>query len=358
MEMNAIFSMMEKLLHWAAIIESSDDAIISKSVDGFITSWNRGAQNLYGYTPSEIIGKPVSILMPPGKKNDFPYIMKQLHEGKKVERYHTQRITKEGRIIDVSLTISPIRDSNGHIIGASKIARDITERMEYERRRDEFVSTISHELKTPLTSQRAFGELLEDMINENGDESYKIYIRKMNEQTGKLLNLVEDLLAISKLQGGRLKIENKPFDLNIVVVQAVDLMRLTTKRKIEVIGKIDKKIKGDADRIGQVVTNLLSNAIKYSPASRKIVVKITDDKESAIVSVKDFGIGISPEYHDKIFESFFRVAGIDEKTYPGMGIGLHFCMEIIERHHGKLWLKSEKTKGSTFYFSLPYGYKK
>src|SRR3989344_4655194 len=125
-EMNNILRIMEKLLHWAAIIESSDDAIISKSIDGYITSWNSGAQGLYGYKPEEIIGKPVSILMPPEKKDDFPFIMKQLHEGKRVEHYETQRMAKDGRILHVSLTVSPIRDSQGNIIGASKIARDIT----------------------------------------------------------------------------------------------------------------------------------------------------------------------------------------------------------------------------------------
>ena len=153
-EMNNIMLMMEKLLHWAAIIESSDDAIISKSAEGYITSWNKGAERLYGYTSEEIVGQPVSILMPPEKKDDFPYIMSRLHAGKRIEHYETERMTKDGRKLHVSLTVSPIRDSSGKIIGASKIARDISERIENEKRRDEFVSTTSHELKTPITSQK------------------------------------------------------------------------------------------------------------------------------------------------------------------------------------------------------------
>jgi two-component system, OmpR family, sensor histidine kinase VicK len=189
-EMNSILLMMEKLLHWAAIIESSDDAIISKSVEGYITSWNRGAQRLYGYTPEEIIGQPVSVLMPPNKKDDFPFIMNQLHEGKRVEHYETQRMTKDNKILHVSITVSPIRDSQGNIIGASKIARDITDRIEDEKRRDEFVSTASHELKTPITSQKVFGELLEQIIDRNDYKELKPYIQKINQQTDKMTKLV------------------------------------------------------------------------------------------------------------------------------------------------------------------------
>ncbi|HYC83086.1 MAG TPA: ATP-binding protein [Candidatus Paceibacterota bacterium] len=356
--MDEMLKMMEKLLHWAAIVESSDDAIISKSADGYITSWNKGAQNLYGYKPSEIVGKPVSVLMPPGKQDDFPYIMGQLHAGKKIEHYETKRVTKDGRILDVSITVSPIRDSSGHIIGASKIARDVTERVEYERRRDDFVSTASHELKTPLTSQLAFGELLEEMIDRNGNAEYKPYIRKINEQTGKLIGLVEDLLILSRLRGGRLPIENKLFSIHKVVKQAVESLQLTTKHDIELRGKTERKVRGDSNRIGQVVTNLLSNGIKYSPKADKIVVKVAEKNGFAVISIQDFGIGIPNEYHGKIFERFFRVSDTDERTYPGMGIGLNFCKDIIERHHGKIWLASKKGEGSTFYFSLPFAHGK
>ena len=144
-DMASIITMMERLLHWAAVIESSDDAVISKSVDGYITGWNAAAERLYGYKAEEVIGQPVSMLMPPEKVDDFPKIMNQLKAGKKIEHYETQRRAKNGRIINVSLTVSPIRDSQGNLIGASKIARDISDRKENERRRDEFISTVSHE---------------------------------------------------------------------------------------------------------------------------------------------------------------------------------------------------------------------
>jgi PAS domain S-box-containing protein len=353
-EMENIMIMMEKLLHWAAIVESSDDAIISKSVDGYITSWNKGAERLYGYTAQEIIGQPVSVLMPPSKKDDFPYIMKELHEGRRVEHYETERLTKYGHIVYVSITVSPLKDTNGNIIGASKIARDITEKLEQEKRRDEFVSVASHELKTPITSQRAFGELLERMIDKKGYSELTPYIKKINQQTAKLTKLIEDLIELSRVQNGRLTMTSEIFSFDELIVEIIENIQMTTHHKIVKKGTTVKKVRGDKERIGQVLTNLLSNAIKYSPKSKKIIVTVSVEQYELTVSVQDFGIGISKEYHNKIFERFFRVQGVDEKTYPGMGIGLHLCQEIITRHGGKIWLESEKNKGSTFYFSLPY----
>lgn len=352
-DMNNILSIMEKLLYWAAIIESSDDAIISKSMDGYITSWNKGARRLYGYTQEEVIGKSVSILMPPEREDDFPYILQQLKEGKRVEHYETKRKTKDGRIIDVSITVSPIRDVNGNIIGASKIARDITERVENEKRRAAFVSAASHELKTPITSQKAFGDLLERLIEKNGDIQYKPYIQKINNQTRKLTRLIEDLLEISQLQSGRLRMEEKPFNFDELVSEIVESTQMITRHKINQNGKSKKFVKGDREHVGQVLSNLLTNAIKYSPQADKVNVTTKATDEMVTVIVQDFGIGIEKKYHTKIFEQFFRVIDDDKQTYPGMGIGLHLSSEIARLHGGKIWVESEKNKGSRFYFTLP-----
>ncbi len=353
-EIKTILQMMEKLLHWAAIIDSSDDAIISKAVDGTITSWNHGAQRLYGYTPKEIIGKPVSVLMPPEKKDDLPYIMEQLYEGNKVEHYETKRITKDGRIIDVSVTVSPIKDTHGNIIGVSKIARDITERMEMERRREEFVSTASHELKTPLTSQKVFGELLEQRIEQKGYEELKPFITKINKQTDKLARLIEDLLDLSRVNLGKLKMDRRRFDYSELVREIVANTRLTTKHTINLsIQMSNTTIIGDKERLGQVLLNLLSNAVKYSPNAKKINVLVKSENGTILTSVIDYGIGIAKEHQKKLFERFFRVIDDNEKTFPGMGIGLFLSNEIVTRHGGRMWVESAKGKGSTFYFTLP-----
>lgn len=348
-----MLAMMDKLLHWAAIIDSSDDAIISKSTEGYITSWNRGAERLYGYTADEIVGRPVSVLMPPEREDDFPMILGRLLSGQKVEHYETKRKTKDGRVIDVSLTVSPIRDSHGNIIGASKIARDVSERVENERRRDEFVSTVSHELKTPITSQKIYGEHFEQLIQKNGDKEYLPYIKKINAQTEKLTKLVNDLLELSRMQTGLLKIEYKLFDIDSLVHEIIDDFVPTTTHRLVCKGSTGQQVSGDRERIGQVLNNLISNAIKYSPRADKVVITSATRDDSVVISIQDFGIGIPKHYHQKIFERFFRVTGIDESTFPGMGIGLNLCQEIIANHHGAIRLESELGIGSTFYVSLP-----
>jgi PAS domain S-box-containing protein len=352
-ELDNMLVMMEKLLHWAAIVESSEDAIISKSTDGFITSWNKGAEELYGYKSTEIIGQPVSILMPPGNKSDFHMIMGKLHRGEKVEHYETKRLTKYGKVIDVSITVSPIRDTQGNLIGASKIARDITERVENEKRRDEFISTASHELKTPITSQKAFGELLERLIIKNNDTDYIPYIQKINKQTDKLTKLIEDLLEVSRARTGRLRLELTDFSLHSLIEEIVESIQPTTSIRIEYKDNFQPMIYGDRERIGQVLTNIVSNAIKYAPNTKKIVVRCEEKNNEVHISVQDFGIGIDEKFHKRIFEQFYRVIDKDEKTFPGMGIGLHLSQEIINRHGGEIWVESEKGIGSTFSFSLP-----
>jgi signal transduction histidine kinase len=262
-------------------------------------------------------------------------------------------MTKSGRVLDVSITVSPIRDSQGNIIGASKIARDITERVESERRRDEFISTASHELKTPITSQKVYGELLEQQIMKHDDLEYLPYIQKMNIQTQKLEKLITDLLELSRIQVGRLKLELQRFSIDELVNETLEDLGKTTNHKLIYKGGSGQEIEADRERIGQVLINLLSNAIKYSPHANKIIITSQSEADRVQISVKDFGIGIDPIYHEKVFERFFRVADDEEKTYPGMGIGLDFSRQVLDRHNGKIWVDSAKGKGATFYVSLP-----
>lgn len=352
-ELTDILSVMERLLYWAAIIESSDDAIISLDIEGNIRSWNKGAQEIYGYTSEEIIGKPISVLMPTGKKEDFSTILNRLYKGIKIVHYETKRQTKDGRTIDVSLTVSPIRDPHGDIIGASKIARDITERKLNEQKRIDLFSSISHELKTPLTSQKLFGDLLEKQILKNGDIKYKTYIQNINKQTGKLIQIINDLMEVTRSRTGRLTIEKHYFSFDEFIREQVYSTRLSSQHKIELKGKTNKTVFGDKARLGQVVTNLLSNAIKYSPNSDKVIVNVSAENSHVVVAVKDFGIGIPQIYHKRIFERFFRVFGSNEKEYTGLGIGLNLAKDIITRHRGKIWFTSKHGQGSTFFFSLP-----
>lgn len=345
--------------YFSSIIESSDDAIISQNVDGTITSWNKGAEHLYGYTAKEIISQPVSILMPPEKKDDFPKIMKDLFEGRKVEHYETKRLTKNGEIIDVSITVSPIRDQNGKIIGASKIARDITEYKRLEQQKDDFISIATHELKTPVTSIKAYAQVLHSIFIKKEDSKSAEYLAKMDAQLNKLTNLIADLLDVNKIQSGQLQLHSDYFNFNELVEEAVEELQRTTTRHTLIKNLAPSKIIfGDRDRIGQVLTNLISNAIKYSPHSEKIVVSTQATKKLVTLSVRDFGVGIPKEKQDKVFEKFFRVSGPKQDTYPGLGLGLYISAEIIKRQNGRIWVESIKDQGSTFYFSLPTAPKK
>lgn len=220
--------------------------------------------------------------------------------------------------------------------------------------RDDFISVASHELKTPVTSMKMYLQVIRRQLDKKGEKELSLAMGKIGTQVDKLTLLIQDLLNVSRIQIGRLDFHDEWFDLNGVVSDLVESIRPTTrKHSISIHGTVKKKIYGDKDRIGQVLINFLTNAIKYSPDAHKVEVWLSEDKESITVQVKDYGIGIDEKYKDKIFNRFYRVSDSDEKTYPGLGIGLFISHEIIHRHGGKVTVESEKGKGSTFGFTLP-----
>ena len=354
----------EKQATLAAIVNSSDDAIISKTLFGIITSWNHAASKMFGYTEAEVIGKHISIIIPPDRMDEETMIIGNIRSGKKIQHFETVRVAKDGRKVNISLTVSPIRNKEGKIIGASKIARDITERIELEKQRllyteklhqlntykDEFMAMASHELKTPLTIIKAtLGILLLKMQEDDNSP----FVQKTLKQVDKLDKLISDLLDISKIQSGNLELKLADFDMNILLKEIIGNIQLTTPIRIilkENNGQVSAY--GDMERIGLVITNLLGNAIKYSPGSKEIVVDAFRADDAIIVSVKDNGIGIPQEDITNIFSRFYRVSGLSS-TFSGSGIGLYISSEIISRHGGKIWAESELNKGSTFYFSIP-----
>jgi signal transduction histidine kinase len=219
--------------------------------------------------------------------------------------------------------------------------------------RDDFISIASHELKTPVTSMKTYTQILQMALKRQGDEKNLRFLSKIEDQINKQTKLIEDLLNASKVQRGKLEFEITRFDINEVIKEITESMQATVSHKIHVKGRITHEISGDKDRIGQVIINLLSNAIKYSPKDDRIVVTLKEIKNASTVSVKDFGIGITEQQQKKIFDQFYQVNDPNEKTYPGLGIGLYISSEIIKRHGGELTVKSEKGKGSVFTFTLP-----
>ena len=220
--------------------------------------------------------------------------------------------------------------------------------------RDEFIATASHELRTPLTSLKMYTQVLHKQFTKQGDQSLIRSLTKMNMQIGKLAALIEDLLNVSKLEHGKLEFHQEAFNLGETVKETVEQLQHGIRHTIQIEGEVAEPVWGDKERVGQVLTNLLTNAAKYSPKADTVVVRIADEQGMAVVSVQDFGIGIAPEHLQHIFDRFYRVNDPEEKTYPGLGIGLHIAHEIIARHNGTMGVVSTKGQGSTFCFTLRY----
>jgi len=266
---------------------------------------------------------------------------------------------KDGTLAYLQVSSAPITNKKHKIIAAASIITDITQQKELERQKDDFLSMASHELKTPITSLKMFIDLQDKQIIEKDAKKVKYFNERIRDQANRLKELTNDLLDVSRIQTGKLAFNKEAFDIAEIVTDTVEGLQATTKRhKIEVESELKQIVQGDRYRIYQVLVNLLSNAIKYSPQGEKIIVRVKKIKQNVVVSVQDFGIGIEKSQQDKIFDRLYQVTDPEEKTFPGLGLGLYISKEIIERHKGKLWVESAKGKGSTFYFSLPITSKK
>jgi PAS domain S-box-containing protein len=344
----------EKSAKLAAIIESSDDAIISKTLESVITSWNDSAERMFGYAADEIIGETIYKLIPKDRQEEEPNILSRLKTGERVEHFETKRLTKDGRLIDVSITVSPVKDKQGNIIGLSKIARDITERKKDDIRKNDFIGMVSHELKTPLTSLNAIIQVANAKLKNSEDTFLSGAMNKANIQVKRMSGMINGFLNISRLESGKILIEKRRFDMKKIILEVIDETNLTVStHSINFTPGNQIEVYADPDKIGSVISNLISNAIKYSPQGKKIEIKCELANERVIVSVRDEGMGIKPQDAEKIFDRYYRVESNHTQHISGFGIGLYLSAEIIKRHDGEIWVESESGIGSTFYFSLP-----
>ncbi|GAB3907086.1 PAS domain-containing sensor histidine kinase [Mucilaginibacter boryungensis] len=344
----------EKSAKLAAIVDSSDDAIISKNFDSVITSWNASAERMFGYKAEEIIGQTIYKLIPPDRQEEEPNILARLRRGEQVNHFETKRLTKDGRLLDVSLTISPVKDPQGNIIGLSKIARDITEKKLEEQRKNDFIGMVSHELKTPLTSLSAIVQMAHSKLRHSEDPFLTKAMENANRQVKRMTRMINGFLNVSRLEAGKLLIEKQPFDLEELLQEIVAETRLTiSTHNFNLEGCKDIIVNADWDKISSVVSNLIGNAIKYSPKGKLIDIYCKVESGSVIVSVKDEGMGIKPQDISRIFDRYYRVETDNTRHISGFGVGLYLSAEIIRRHGGEIWVESESGKGSTFYFSLP-----
>ncbi len=261
---------------------------------------------------------------------------------------------KDGKKTYLQISASPIHNKQGQIFAAAATITDITHQKELEKRKDDFVNIASHELKTPITSMKLYLNSLSSRIENYKDTQVKKIIKNVNYQTDRLQGLVNDLLDVSRLQTGKMTFTKEPFRLNNLLKETTESLKAIAKEQnIILIQKNSLMVNADKFRLHQVITNLITNAIKYSGPSSDIVLEIKKDKDKAIVSVKDFGIGVPKDEQKKIFNRLYQATDLKGKTFPGLGIGLFISKQIITRHKGSIWVESEKGKGATFFFSLP-----
>jgi len=360
----------------AAIVASSEDAILSKNLDGIITSWNEGAQRIFGYTSAEIVGRSVLTLMPADRQAEEAGILARLRRGERVEHFETIRVRKNGEHFPVSLTISPVKDETGTVVGASKIARDITEprriaaereqllqservaRAQAERAnrmKDEFIATVSHELRTPLNVIMGWTEVLKD--GGHGAEVVEgavVIERNARAQA----QLIEDLLDLGRISSGKLTLDENWLELGEVVRESVVSARHAADAKhLRVrtdLFAAPCDILGDKQRLQQVLGNLLSNAIKFTPKHGAIVISSRRIDRSVEVAVSDNGCGIDAAFLPHVFERFRQADSSTTRKFGGLGIGLALVKQLVELHGGTVRAESPGIgRGARFTVALP-----
>jgi len=291
-------------------------------------------------------GKTLSVKDLPGRRAVF--------ERREIDETVKSINKKTGEEKWANIKARPIIDAEGNFRGAVSITHDITEIKELERKKDDFMSVASHELKTPVTSIKGYVHLLKMYHEKYENNSSYNFLSKIDHQLNKLTELIEDLLNLSRSKSGKLDYNMSEIEISKLVKEVVDDMQVVNStHKIKLINGVKKKVVADPERISQVIINLLSNAIKYSPNSNKVVVGIKDAGNKLDIFVRDYGIGLDREERDKIFDRFYRVKDQTGRTYPGLGIGLYLSAQIAARHNGKIWVESKKGRGSLFHFELP-----
>jgi PAS domain S-box-containing protein len=347
----------------AAVVESSEDAIVTKTLNGVITSWNAGAERLFGHTREEAVGKHITLIIPPERHPEEREILERVRRGEPIDHFETVRITRDGRRIHVSLRVSPIRDPEGRITGASKVARDITARVEAERalreadrRKDEFLATLAHELRNPLAPLRNSVELVR-LAGAQPDVLAQVHAT-LERQTAQLERLVDDLLDIARISRDRLELRLQDTELASIVAQAVETCSAQAReRGLELdISLPDEPIRlyADAARLAQVLSNLLSNACKYTDRGGHVWLRARRQGERVTIAVRDSGRGIPPEMLPRVFEMFTQLEPLADRSAGGLGIGLSLARRLVELHGGRIEAFSEGPgHGSEFVVHLP-----
>ena len=368
----------------AAIVASSEDAIASKTLTGIVTSWNQAAERLFGYTSEEMVGQSILRIIPPELYAEEDHILSELGRGNRIERYETQRLHKDGRRLHISLTISPIRDENGVVIGAAKVAHDVTELRERQaqlkqiaadqelllqseraaraeaerlgRLKDEFLATLSHELRTPLNAIQGWTQILRH--HNASPQDFQRGLEAIDRNVRAQTQIVNDLLDMSRIISGQVLLEVRPMSLQEVIHTALDSVRPSAEAKgIRVQSLLDSRlgaVRGDPQRLQQVLWNLLANAIKFTPRGGRVTVALERIDSQAQITIEDTGVGIEPDFLPFVFDRFRQADAGIARHYGGLGLGLSIVKSLVELHGGAVRVSSPgRDQGSTFTVALP-----
>jgi PAS domain S-box-containing protein len=347
----------------AAIVEFSGDAIVTKNLNGVIQTWNAGAQRMFGYQPEEIIGKSITTIIPPERMNEETEILADLRSGRPHQRIETVRLTKDGRHIHVSVSVSPLKDTDGRVIGASKIIHDVTDIVaarealrEESRRKDEFLAILSHELRNPLAPVRMAVAVLNKIGPAQPEQQQLRDV--IDRQTTQLTRLLDDLLDVSRISSGKISLRKERFNIGEAVSSAVESIRpQMDARGHELLVDAPPEpiyVEGDTTRLSQVFVNLLNNAAKYTDRGGRITLTFRRVGSDAVIRVIDPGIGLTPEQISRIFEMFAQVDESLERGEGGLGVGLALARTLVQLHGGEIEAKSAGLgKGSEFIVRIP-----
>jgi PAS domain S-box-containing protein len=361
----------------AAIVESSDDAIVSKDLTGTILSWNSAAERMFGYPAAEAVGRHITLIIPAERHHEEDTVLARIRSGQSVDHFETVRVHKDGRPVEVSLTVSPIRGAGGEIVGASKIARDISirkridrERLEFlareqaaraeaeaaNRAKDDFLTTLSHELRTPLNAVYGWAAMLRTgQVDETTTtRAIDTIMRNANVQ----VQLIDDMLDVSRIASGKLRLELQSVDLGTVIDAAADTVRpaaLAKGIRLDVVREPNTgPITGDPNRLQQVVWNLLSNAVKFTPREGRVQVHLRRAHSHLEIVVTDTGGGIAADFLPYVFERFRQGDGSSTRPHGGLGLGLTLVKHLVELHGGAVSAESPGLgQGATFTVKLP-----
>jgi PAS domain S-box-containing protein len=346
----------------AAIVASTDDAIVSKDLNGIITSWNAGAERLFGYSAQEAVGQPIAeLLVPPDRIHEETDILERIRRGDVIDHFDTVRRRKDGTSVDISVTTSPIRNREGQIVGASKIARDVTEARrlaeesrQADRRKDEFLAMLGHELRNPLAPILTALELMK----LRGVDMFTRERSVIERQVRHVARLVDDMLDLARITRGKVSLEKQPVEVAVVVAKAIEIAEpLIAERghRLHVaVPEAGLVVDADQVRLSQVFANLLTNAARYTEPGGEISVTAKHGPGEVVVDVKDSGMGLSPEFLPHVFDLFAQGPRTIDRSQGGLGLGLALVQSLVALHGGSVSAHSEGPgKGSCFSVRLP-----